>query len=124
MARPLRSVVATPCTGRPGQTSSGDALATFYQIGLRYLILTALRTGEVRFATIDEIDRDAVVHAIPAERTKTRTARRVPLSSEALAVLDRVEQRRTGVFLLVARERANRSAIWQCSKSYVDWRLG
>jgi len=55
--------------------------------GLEFLILTATRTSETIGATWDEVDIDKAVWTIPAERTKTNTAQRVPLSDEALAVL-------------------------------------
>ena len=52
---------------------------------LRFLILTAARTSEVRLATYDEIEGD-VWHLAP-ERTKTGIAHRIPLSAQALEVL-------------------------------------
>ena len=55
-------------------------------LALRFLILTAARTSEVRFAKFSEIDGD--IWIIPAERTKTGIEHRVPLSSEALRVLE------------------------------------
>jgi len=51
---------------------------------LRFLILTVARSGEVRFATHDEISDD--IWIIPAERTKTNREHRVPLTDEALRV--------------------------------------
>jgi integrase len=68
-------------------------------LALRYTIVNALRTGETRLATVDEIDRDQRLHTIAANRTKTRTELRVPLSDEALAVLEAAEARRTSPFL-------------------------
>ncbi len=68
-------------------------------LALRYVILTALRTGEARFAVVDEIDLDAKVHLIPAARTKTRVPLRIPLSDEVLVVLDLCEARRTSPYL-------------------------
>ena len=53
---------------------------------LRFLILTVARTSEVRFATTGEITDD--VWELDPTRTKTATAHRVPLSSEAQRVLD------------------------------------
>jgi len=53
---------------------------------LRFLILTVARTSEVRFATTDEINED--VWVLDPTRTKTATAHRVPLSSEAQRVLE------------------------------------
>lgn len=55
-------------------------------LALRFLILTATRTSEVRFARYDEIVGD--VWTIPGERTKTGNEHRVPLSPEALCVLE------------------------------------
>ena len=54
---------------------------------LAFIILTATRSGEVLGARWDEIDFDAKVWTVPAERTKTRKQHRVPLSDPALAIL-------------------------------------
>lgn len=54
---------------------------------LRFIILTACRSGEARGATWDEIDLSAGIWTIPAERMKARRPHRVPLSEEAMAVL-------------------------------------
>jgi integrase len=55
---------------------------------LEFLILTAARSGEVRGATWAEIDRDARMWTVPAERMKAGKVHRVPLSAEAMALLD------------------------------------
>lgn len=54
---------------------------------LEFTILTAARSGEVRGATWDEIDLDAAVWTIPAERMKAGREHRVPLSKAAVALL-------------------------------------
>lgn len=54
---------------------------------LEFTILTAARSGEVREATWDEIDREAAVWTVPAPRMKGEREHRVPLSGPALAVL-------------------------------------
>jgi integrase len=54
---------------------------------LTFLILCAVRTSEVRFATWSEIDIDAKTWTIPGERMKGGRAHRVPLSDDALALL-------------------------------------
>lgn len=51
------------------------------------LALTGTRSGEARQATWAEINTDAAVWEIPAERTKTARPMRVPLSTTALRVL-------------------------------------
>jgi len=49
-------------------------------------MLTVARTSEVRFATFDEIDND--VWYLAPTRTKTGREHRVPLTKEALLVLE------------------------------------
>ena len=46
-----------------------------------FLVLTAVRSGEVRLATWDEMDLDAGVWAIPAARMKAKRDHRIPLST-------------------------------------------
>lgn len=67
-------------------------------LALRFLVLTAARTGEVRAMRADEVDRAARLWTIPAERTKAGRIHRVPLSSAALAVLDAAGAVRTSAY--------------------------
>jgi integrase len=57
---------------------------------LEFAILTAARTAEVLGTTWGEINLDAKVWTIPAERMKAGREHRVPLSPAALAVLEAV----------------------------------
>lgn len=59
-------------------------------LALRFTILTAARTGEVIGACWREIDFERKVWSIPAERMKEPEPHRVPLSDEALAILQLV----------------------------------
>ena len=54
---------------------------------LEFTILTATRSGETRGAKWSEIDMEAGVWVVPAERMKANKEHRVPLSSQALALL-------------------------------------
>ncbi|KQT04131.1 site-specific integrase [Rhizobium sp. Leaf386] len=54
---------------------------------LEFTILTAVRSGEARGATWREIDLEAKVWTIPAERMKSGKEHRVPLSDRALAIV-------------------------------------
>jgi integrase len=56
-------------------------------LALRFLILTACRTGEVLGAQWSEIDTEAAVWTVPAIRMKAKHEHRVPLSEAAMAVL-------------------------------------
>ncbi len=55
---------------------------------LEFLILTAGRSGEVLGARWSEIDLDADIWVVPAERMKMRKIHRVALSSAATAILE------------------------------------
>ena len=57
---------------------------------LRWVVLTACRSGEARGATWAEIDVEARLWRVPASRMKTGAEHRVPLPDEALEVLERV----------------------------------
>ena len=57
------------------------------RLAFTFLVLTAARSGEVRGARWDEIDMDAAVWTVPAERIKSGREHRVPLSPAALDVL-------------------------------------
>lgn len=59
---------------------------------LEFLTLTAARSGEVRGATWAEIDLDAGVWTIPADRMKAGKEHAVPLTKAALAILDAMPQ--------------------------------
>ncbi|BCO08801.1 integrase [Desulfolithobacter dissulfuricans] len=59
------------------------------RLALKFTILTAARSGEVRGATWDEIDLDGAVWRIPAERMKMSVPHIVPLSKQAVAILER-----------------------------------
>ena len=63
------------------QTVSADAL--------RFLILTAARSGEVREATWDEIDFDNALWSLPAARMKASKPHRAPLCDEAVCILQK-----------------------------------
>ena len=54
---------------------------------LEFAILTAARSGEVRLATWNEVDLEAKLWTIPAERMKAKREHWVPLSESAIAML-------------------------------------
>ncbi len=57
---------------------------------LRFVVLTACRSGEARLATWNEIDMEARTWRVPASRMKGGAEHRVALSEAALAVLESV----------------------------------
>ena len=70
-------------------TIASSQASSAAKLGLRLLILTAARSGEVRGATWLEMDLDAHVWRIPGERMKAGSEHRIPLSDPALAVVER-----------------------------------
>jgi integrase len=75
------------------------AIATYDQLGdrqtmlaLRLLALTFVRTGELIGATWTEIDREAALWIIPAARMKARAEHLVPLTRQAMAILDELRE--------------------------------
>ena len=69
------------------RTSPTEAVT---RLALRFLILTAARSGEVRFMEWAEVDVAAATWTVPAARMKARREHRVPLSRRALEVLEEV----------------------------------
>ena len=57
---------------------------------LRFVALTACRSGEARGASWDEVDLESREWRIPASRMKAAEEHRVPLSDAALAVVESV----------------------------------
>ena len=63
----------------------GDPTTT---AALRLLMLTAVRPGELRGARWAEVDADAALWRVPAERMKMKREHLVPLSRQALEVIE------------------------------------
>jgi integrase len=65
---------------------------------LEFTILTAARTAETIGAVWSEIDLDAKIWTIPAERMKADREHRVPLSGPAIAILRALPRKSDFVF--------------------------
>ena len=71
------------------------------KLALEFLVLTAARWGEVRWAEWKEIDRDGRVWTVPARRAKTNRRHRMPLCGRALEILKAAYALEEGAGLLV-----------------------
>ena len=57
------------------------------KLALKFIILTAVRSSELRFATWDEIDMKNALWIVSAKRMKMKREHVVPLSRQAIAIL-------------------------------------
>ena len=69
--------------------TSNPKIHTVTKLALQFTALTACRSGEVRNARWSEIYQDVNEWHIPAERMKMRRSHIVPLSKQAIAILNR-----------------------------------
>ena len=93
LARPTRVKQVThhpamPHTEVPAFMAKLSGNSSVSALALRFLILTATRTSEVLQARRNEIDLEAAVWTVRAERMKARREHRVPLSDATLSILD------------------------------------
>ena len=65
------------------------------KLACEYLVLTAARAGEVRFATWGELDLESSTWTVPGERMKAGREHRVPLSPRAVEVLNEAQALRS-----------------------------
>ncbi|EJB8474132.1 tyrosine-type recombinase/integrase [Citrobacter freundii] len=69
-------------------------------LAARLMIITGVRTGELRGALWSEIDTDKALWEISAERMKMRRPHIIPLSTQALAIIEQIRAM-TGQFPLL-----------------------
>ena len=98
--------------------TSGASLAT--RLCVRFVALTACRSGEVRGARWDEIDLDAATWTIPGDRMKAGKAQRVPLTEAALDVLRQAETHRDRSGLVFPSPRGRQLSDNTLSKLFRD----
>ncbi|TNF02159.1 MAG: DUF4102 domain-containing protein [Gammaproteobacteria bacterium] len=78
------------------------------KLAIQLLVLTFVRSGELRGAKWEEFDLTGKVWRIPAERMKMKTDHLVPLSSQALKTIDQIRLI-TGQYDLVFPSERNRN---------------
>ena len=68
------------------------------RLGLEFMILTATRRNETLLAQWSEIDMDAGLWVVPGERMKSGREYRIPLSRQAMVLLNSLERKSEFVF--------------------------
>ena len=81
-----------PALRRVAASNSSEAS----RLCLRFLVLTAVRSAEARGARWSEIEEADAAWRIPGERMKSGVEHRIPLSQQALDVLDAAREIRDG----------------------------
>ena len=94
------------------------------RLALTLLTITFVRSGELRFATWDEFDLNNKMWRIPAERMKMGTEHLVPLSRQAIAVLEDLKQYTGDDKYLFTGERSKLKPISNNTMIYAMYRLG
>ncbi|MAR89471.1 MAG: integrase [Pseudomonadales bacterium] len=97
-------------------------LITIY--ALRLLLLTFCRPGEVRHARWAEFDFEANEWRIPGSRMKMGTEHIVPLSRQALAVLEELKKITGQYDLLFPGERSRAKPISENTMTFALYRMG
>ena len=82
------------------------------KLAFEFQILNAVRPGESRGATWAEIDLDAGVWSIPAERMKSGKPHKVPLSDAAVTVLRHAMRFGNGTGLVFPNQRTGKALTY------------
>jgi integrase len=103
--------------------STGD-IHTTTKLALQFTIQTAARTGEVRGATWQEIDFKDNIWRIPAQRMKMDVPHNIPLSTQALAILERMERMHGRKVFIFPGIRQGSKQLSENTMLYALYRLG
>jgi len=103
--------------------SAGDIHITT-KLALQFTILTAARSGEVRGATREEIDLENKLWRIPAARMKMDSPHIVPLSRQAIAIIERAGKLWGTEGLLFPGIRQGSKQLSENTMLYALYRLG
>jgi integrase len=100
---------------------SGDPVT---KLALRLIVLTFVRTGELRGARWEEFNVEQREWRIPAERMKMGSPHLVPLSPQSLAVLEELKPLTGHLDLLLPGQRDQEKPISENTLLYALYRLG
>ncbi|MCZ8395879.1 tyrosine-type recombinase/integrase [Achromobacter ruhlandii] len=96
----------------------------YTRLALKLMALTFVRTTELIGARWEEFDLKAARWDVPAERMKMKTPHIVPLSRQALAVLEQVKSLSYGRSLLFPGERNHEKPMSNNTILYALYRMG
>ncbi len=94
------------------------------KLGLKFLILTFVRTKELRGARWDEFNFESKEWHIPAERMKMREKHIVPLSKQVLEILKKIRELHNNQELLFPSQNNPNKPISENTLLYAMYRMG
>jgi len=94
------------------------------KLALQLMAFTFVRTSELIGARWDEIELDNKLWRIPAERMKMKTPHIVPLSNQAIEVLEKIKNIAADQVLLFPSERRDGKTMSNNTILYALYRLG
>lgn len=94
------------------------------RLALRFLLLTFVRSQEQRGAKWNEIDWDKAEWRVPAERMKMKQSHIVPLSNQALEVLQELEALSGGKSFVFPNEHNPSTFMSENTMLYALYRMG
>ncbi|HHT5482279.1 TPA: tyrosine-type recombinase/integrase [Klebsiella pneumoniae] len=103
---------------------SGYTGSPLIVLAARLLILTGVRTGELRGAFWSEFDLEKAVWEIPAERMKMKRPHLVPLSTQALEIVQQLKVMSGQYPLVFPGRNAPRKTMSEASINQVFKRIG
>jgi len=106
------------------QLETFDRITEVTRLALRLLVLTFVRPGELRGARWEEFDIERKEWRIPAERMKMRAEHVVPLSKQALAVLEQLKPITGRSEYLFPNDRSRSRCMSENALSYAMNRMG
>jgi len=106
------------------QLDSFDRIKPITRLALRLLILTFVRPGELRGALWEEFDIERREWRIPAKRMKMKAEHIVPLSPQAIAIIEEVKTYSWHSEYLFPSDRKNSAPMSENALSYVMKRMG
>jgi integrase len=119
--RRILPVEELPAFLRNLRTHKGD---TMIRLALRLIVLTMVRTVELRAASWDEFDFEKMVWKIPEGRMKMRAPHLVPLARQACAVLDELKSITGGSELVFPGRNDRKKRISENALLYELCRMG
>ena len=115
--RKVRHHPAVPIDAIPAVYARLKAAKGIAALATRFTILTTGRASQTTGARWPEIDRQTAIWTVPSSRMKGDKAHRVPLSREALAILDTMAELRTGALIFPGRRNGRPLSVASLAKA-------